>query len=321
MRRFIARTAIKALFLFGLCGAFAGCFGKPEMPLRVGAIVWPGYEGLFLARSLGYFEGQPVKLVEYRTVSEVIRSFENGAIEAACLSTDELLRLSVNEPDAQAILVMDISKGADALLARPELQEVKDLKGKRVGVEVNSMGVYMLARALDKAGLRAEDIVVAQVSHNSHESAYLGGEVDAVVTSEPHRTPLMNAGAKVIFDSSQLSEEITDVLVVKRGLVEKRRHDLQNLVKSWFRAVDYMKQHPERSAQIMAEREGISPGDLMAAMKLLEIPSLEKNRKWLASEKAATYARLRKVEEIMFKAGIQKGTGIRTNLLEGGVLP
>lgn len=59
-------------------------------PLRIGTLVWPGYEPLYLARERGYLDPKSVRLVEYPSNSEVTRAFRNRAIEAAALTFDEV---------------------------------------------------------------------------------------------------------------------------------------------------------------------------------------------------------------------------------------
>src|SRR5688500_16803252 len=71
----------------------SGCVLKPAPPLRVGAIVWPAFECLFLAERIGIFNDQPIKPVEYPSTPEAIRAFRNRAIEVIALTGDEFLRL------------------------------------------------------------------------------------------------------------------------------------------------------------------------------------------------------------------------------------
>lgn len=82
--------------------ALAACTTFQE-PLRIGANEWPGYESLYLARSLGYFEKPPIQLVEY-TSAEVSRALRSGAIKAAALTLDETLLLVQNNIEPRLIL-------------------------------------------------------------------------------------------------------------------------------------------------------------------------------------------------------------------------
>jgi len=80
-----------------------------------------------------------VQLVEYPSASEVLRAFRNQAIDGMVISMDELFGLVAEGLQPRVILVVDVSHGADAVVARPGVLSMKDLKGKRVAVESGAL--------------------------------------------------------------------------------------------------------------------------------------------------------------------------------------
>jgi NitT/TauT family transport system substrate-binding protein len=48
------------------------------------------------------------------------------------------------------------------------------------------------------------------------DQLYAAGEIDAAVTFEPMRSRLKAAGARVVFSSASLPNEILDVLVIRQ---------------------------------------------------------------------------------------------------------
>ena len=135
----------------------AACTPEPAPVLRVGTNVWPGYEPLYLARELGYFEAGPVSLEEYASATDVIRAFRNHAIEAAAVTLDEALLLVDSGQRPRVVLVMDVSNGADVILGQAGMQQLVDLKDRRIGVEHGALGAYVLSRALTLAGMTLDD--------------------------------------------------------------------------------------------------------------------------------------------------------------------
>ncbi|HEY9807297.1 MAG TPA: hypothetical protein V6D04_12060, partial [Candidatus Obscuribacterales bacterium] len=63
-------------------------------PLRVAVNLWPGYETLYLARSLGYYDNTPIQLVDLPSGAEEVRAFRNHNVEAAAVSLDQALVLA-----------------------------------------------------------------------------------------------------------------------------------------------------------------------------------------------------------------------------------
>ena len=205
------------LLTVGLLG-LNGCTREPPPVLRVGANIWPGYEPLYLARDLGYFRGAPIHAVEFTSATQVIRAYQNETIDAVCLTLDEALLLASEGADLRIVLVADFSNGADVIIGTPGTRAMKDLQGRRVGVEDTALGAFFLTRALQESGVQIGDVRVVPMQVQDHEQAFLKGDVDAVVTFEPVRGKLLARGAHILFDSSRLPGEIVDVVLVQGGL-------------------------------------------------------------------------------------------------------
>jgi NitT/TauT family transport system substrate-binding protein len=62
------------------------CSEPPEEKLRIGSVVWPGYEPLYLARDLGNFDETNIRLVELSSAAQVVRAYRNGVIEVAAFN-------------------------------------------------------------------------------------------------------------------------------------------------------------------------------------------------------------------------------------------
>lgn len=290
---------LKMLLLILALLAGAGCTREPQAPLRVGTNVWPGYEPLYLARELGYYPPESLRLVEYTSASEVIRAFRSGAIDAAALTLDETLLLSETISDLSVVLVLDISHGADVILAQPALSSLRDLKGKRVGLETTALGAYVLTRALQTVDMTPNDVRTVSMEPFEHERAFKEGRVDAVVTYEPARTRLLASGARQLFDSSRIPGEIVDVLVVRRTSAAKHGAQISRLVRGWFRALDFIRKDRNRAASIMAQREQLSADDFQKSLQGLRLPDMEENRSMLAGPAPALIPTARQLSRVM----------------------
>ncbi|MGE3482403.1 MAG: ABC transporter substrate-binding protein [Gammaproteobacteria bacterium] len=293
----LAACALLAVALLGGCSR-----ADTDATLRLGTNVWPGYEPLFLARKQGYWSDGQIRLVEYPSATEVLRAFRNRSIEAASLTLDEVMRLREDDIPVQVVLVHDISAGADVVLARPGIGGMADLRGRRVGVESSALGAFMLTRALELSGLRLDEIETLSVDINGHERAYLSGAVDAVVTFEPVRTRLLNAGAREIFTSRELPNEIVDVLVVHERFARRHPERVQLLVDAWFQALALMEQDRNSAAHVFAERLKTTPGEVLASFEGLRLPSRAENLALLGGEQAALQATAEHLGRVMSAA-------------------
>lgn len=277
----------------------AACEQPPPERLRIASNQWPGYEPLYLARELGYFDGTPVRLYELPSASEVINAFRNRAIDIAALTLDEALLLVQDDIDVRVLLVMDVSNGADVVMAKPAIKSLHELRGKRVGLESFALGAYMLSRTLDAAGLAPADIRVVPLTVDKHEEAYRSDMVDAVVTFEPVRSRLLKAGAHVLFDSSRIPNEIFDVLVVHADVYRRRPADMKLLANTWFRALDYLKENPQDASRRMAGRVDLGSVEFLEALQGLSLPDRALNLKLLGPDNPTLLVPARRLANVM----------------------
>lgn len=279
-RTSVSRFGIGLVLGFGLL--LGGCFPRPVEQLIVATNVWPGYEPLYLARSLGLLPEESVRLVEMSNATDCLDAFRDRLVDCAGLTLDETLTVAQDDPGVRAILVLDTSQGADALVARPEIRSLAELRGKRVGVEQSAVGGYMLARALDAAGLTEQDVQVVPVTPKGQVRDYAEGKLDAVVAYDPSRTLLLKAGAHVLFDSARIPGEVVDLLVAREEVLRGHADQVHQLCQAWFLALAYLEAHPEDAAARMAPRERLSAAEFTAALAGLHFPDEAENRALLA---------------------------------------
>jgi NitT/TauT family transport system substrate-binding protein len=288
-----------ALVLFSGCGG-----GQVREPLRLGLLVWPPYELFFLARHLGYLDPDRVELVEYSSNADVVNAFRTGVLDAVAVTTDHYLDSLGANPDAVIVMIVNVSEGADALVARPELQSLDDLRGARVGLTPSSLGVFVVTRALDHAGLDFDAIVPVYLDEPAQEDAYATGAVDAVAVFEPVRSRLLARGATVLFDSSRIPGEIVDLLLVRRSLVDSRPEDVQSLVDGFFRARNELFSRPLPSARLIAPREDLTPEAFLEALEGVQLPGVEENRYWLTGPAPPLADSLASVNSVLQRIGV-----------------
>ncbi|TAE54249.1 MAG: nitrate ABC transporter [Oscillatoriales cyanobacterium] len=284
-----------------LCTVILASCTKAEAPLRVGANVWPGYETLYLARSLGYYDNTPIRLVDYPSGTEEVRAYRNGEIEAAGISIDQALVLAATNPDVKIVVVMDFSNGGDVILGKPEIPNLQGLKNRPVGVESTALGAFIITRALEQKGMSPKDIKIVSLGVSEHERAFKDGKVDAVVTFGYARTKLLAVGAKQLFDSSQIPGEIVDVLIVRDDVINKQPKALQALVDGRFRALDYLTKNPQDAAIRIAPRTGVTPEQFLESLKGLSSPSLQENQKLLGKTDPSLLNGVKRLSQVMLE--------------------
>jgi len=286
---------------------FTACEDKKEHKLlKVGITPWPGYEPLVIASEKGYFNDANIRLVRFTTPTDSYRAFRDGIIDVTAFTADEVFHYADVENKPHIFLVLDISNGADAIVARKEIKTLDGLKGKKIGIEGSSLGDYLIHRALDfTEKLAIKDMKFVHVPIGKQEDAYRRGEIDAAVTYEPSKSRLVKAGAHVLFDSKKLPHEIVDVLVANNKTMTTRSDDLRILAEGWFSALEYIKTNKKEAMQRMAKYEFISVEDFTKGFNDLIIPFKEDNLKMLR-ENGSLLKPMQRLAELMFQKGTLK---------------
>ncbi|WP_125562328.1 MULTISPECIES: ABC transporter substrate-binding protein [Pseudoalteromonas] len=268
---------MKLLLLVLTFALIVGCSDAPRTQLRVGFNLWPGYETLYLAKQKGLLADN-IELVELLSATDTMDAFRHGRIEVAALTLDEALLLVSEGIALKIVLIMDVSNGADAVVARAPIAELAQLKGKRIAYEQTAVGALMLHETLDAAHLTMADIEAVHLPVNQHFRAFQSHEVDAVVTFEPVTTQLVNQAHHIIFDSAQIPGKIVDVLVVRSAQLAYHHDALQALVTAQFATLAYIEKDPQSAAQLMSPRLGLQPKELLAALGGIALADMPTNR-------------------------------------------
>lgn len=298
---YLLRLFLIASILFFL----SGCESS-HPPLKVGTNIWPGYESLYLARYKGFIDKQQISLVEKVNATQVLRAFKAQQLDVAALTMDEALTLMAGDEEGQRnlriIAVMDFSRGADVLIAKPDISSLQSLRGKTVLAEKTAVGAIMLQSVLDKADLKSQDINVHNAPVNQHIGMWQRDDVAAVVTFEPFKSLLEDRGGHVLFDSSDVPNRIMDVLVVTEQTVRERPEQLQHLIDGHFKALAYMGAHRSESARIISQRLKVAPEKVWQSFDGLHIPSLDENRLLLGQRSLRPH--IQKLSYLMYESGL-----------------
>lgn len=263
---------IGAALLAVLCMVLlSACAKESPQTIRIGMNGFPSYELLYLAQEKGFYlqEGVDVKIVEFSSLSDVTVSMANGQIDAAATTLVDLVLMQARYgTSARAVLAIDYSAGADMLLARAPIGGVADLRGKTVGLEIDSLGMLVLGRALETAGLAPADLQLVNMDQASGERALTGGQIDALVTYPPFATRLMaNPRLRKLFDTSSFPGEVIDVLAFSDALIDGRPEDVRRVVRAHTRAREFLRAQPAEALAIMARREHIGVHEFARALK------------------------------------------------------
>ncbi len=231
------RRFIQGMGLMGLMPLLPSCAESPP-PLHIASGTWQGYEPLFLAQRQGWTDPSVAQVEEFPSNAGSLRALNAGIVDGAALTLDEVLRVRSRGLALTIVLVFNISIGADMVLSRPDITELAQLKGRRIGRAEGTNSDLLLAVLLDRAGLKASDVQLQDVVFGDHLTAWQDNRVDALITYDPVASQLMEQGAYRLFDTSQAPNTIVDVLALRSEIVgdPSRKPSIEALIRGHFRS-------------------------------------------------------------------------------------
>ncbi|MEI6235409.1 MAG: ABC transporter substrate-binding protein [Planctomycetota bacterium] len=273
------RRSVLAVLLTASLSLLSGVASAAE-PLTVGYSDWPGWVAWEVAIQKGFFKDEGVDVAfKWFEYGPSMDAFTASKIDAVLVTNGDALVTGANGRVSTAILLTDYSNGNDMIVGKPGIATIKDLKGKKVGLELNLVENLMLVKALEANGLKDTDVTLVNVPTNDTPQALAAGGVDAIGAWYPVAGQALKqvAGSKAIFTSADMPGLIYDGLYVGRESLAARRAEWVKVVKVWIKTLAFIndpKTH-EEAVKIMAARVQVAPKDYEASMKgtfLLDLP-------------------------------------------------
>jgi NitT/TauT family transport system substrate-binding protein len=233
-------------------------------PLKIGYSDWPGWVAWEVAVDKGWFKeaGVDVKFVWFDYVASM-DAFAAGQLDAVSMTNGDALVTGATGAKSVMILVNDYSNGNDMIIGKPGVNSLKDLKGKKVGVEVGFVDHLLLLNGLKKNGMKESDVTLVNVPTNETPQVLASGQVDAIGAWQPSSGSALQLvpGSKTIYSSADEPGLIYDLLCVSPSSLAEHRDEWKKVMKVWYRVVDYIKDPKthDDAVKIMAARVGLKP--------------------------------------------------------------
>lgn len=258
---------LRRLALLGalVCAALAPST-TAAAPLKIAYSDWPGWVAWEIAIQKGWLKQAGVEAeflwFEYGPSME---AFTAGKVDAVMVTNGDALVTGANGAKNIIIMLTDYSNGNDMIIAKPGIKSVKDLKGKKIGLEVGLVEHLMLLNALKKAGLSESDVTIVNTPTGQTPQVLASGQVDAVAAWQPNAGQALKAlaGSKAIYTSADEPGLIYDTIAVTPQSLAQRRGDWVKLVSVWDKVVAYITNSATKddALKIMAARSGTTPAE------------------------------------------------------------
>lgn len=254
-------------------------------PLKVGIATWPGFDIMLYAQTADLFKqrGLQVELVRFENQQDATRAMLRGSLDATFTSLWDVVQLDAENDKPVVLLVTNISKGADGIVARSGLQTIADLKGKKVGAKLGTVNHLILLEALKHHQLKPQAVTIEDISNEAAAAMMVTGKLDAAVLWEPllSQTAAKVKG-KIIYTTKELNSLVIDTLTSRAAIVQSKKAELTQFIAAWLDVMQAVETKPadvyaavgqqlnQTGAAFAKDYAGLQKGDIAMQQRMFQ---------------------------------------------------
>lgn len=260
---------------------------RASEPLKVAYSDWPGWTAWEIAIQKGWFKeaGLDVQFV-WMEYGPSMEAFQAGKVDAVTVTNGDQLVMAAAGKASKGIVLTDYSNGNDMIVGKPGINSIKDLKGKKIGLELGLVEHLLLLKALEANGLKESDVTIVAVPTNDTPQTLASGQVDAIGAWYPVSGQALELvpGSKPLFTSKEVPGLIYDFTVVATESLGSRKAEWQKFAAVWPKVTSYLADPKTRAdgIAIMAARVNVPAAKYALAMPGTFILDLAGNLKHYA---------------------------------------
>ncbi len=302
-------------FTFGLILSGVLAVSKPASAagLTIGYSDWPGWVAWQVAIDKGWLKQAGIDATfQWFDYSASMDAYSAGKIDADLVTNGDGLVTGAGGAKGIMVMLTDYSNGNDMIVGKPGVKTIKDLKGKKVGVETGLVEHLLLLNGLKDAGMSEQDVTLVNAKTNETPQVLASGQVDAIGAWQPVSGSAMKAlpGSRPIYTSAQAPGLIYDVLYASPASLSAHRADYMKLAKVWDRVVSYINdpKTQDDAVKIMSARVGLTPAAYKPLLKGTHLIGLAEGKKTYGKGDglASLYGSSKIADDFNVKNGVYK---------------
>ena len=291
-----------------LFGSVAGTAAAQDTKVAIGLSGWTGFAPLTLAKEAGLFKKHGLD-VSLKKIPQKDRhlAIASGDIQCAATTVETWIVWNANGVATTQIFQLDKSYGADGMVVKPGINNIKELKGKSVAASAPGTAPYFtLAWMLRENGLSVKDVKVVNLEPQAAANAIIAGTsgVDAAMTYEPFLSAVRaKPEAGKIIATTLDYPMIMDTFGCTPKFLAEQPKAAKALADAYFDSLNMIKAEPQKSFGIMGADVKQTAEAFEKSQSYLRWQDRAANLKFFAGEHAAFS---KKAAEILLEAGIIK---------------
>jgi NitT/TauT family transport system substrate-binding protein len=244
-----------ALILFSCQGGPTGelvtlTLGLP--PLEQNALI-------YIADKQGYFaeNGLHVLIKDYDSGVTAIQGVLEEEVDLAGTAEFPVVRALMQKNPLSIIASSDKFEN-DYLVGRKDrgIENILDLKGRRIGVTLGTINEFYLARFLELNGIAFHEVTPVDLRPAQFVEAITTGEVDALIAWQPYIHQISEKQPNTVLWQAQNHQAVYGLLVGRDEWLALHSHTVEQFLRALEQAEGYLLSSHDQAKEIVQERLG-----------------------------------------------------------------
>jgi len=257
-----------AILVFAFAGAAYGQ-NKPLKKVRVGVpSVGVANIIIFIAKEGKLYEkhGLDAEVITVNGSGIGSKALISGGIDIIPIATPTVIAANLAGADMQ-ILAHTMPGVVHAMMVKPEIKRVEDLKGKKIGVSsLGSLTDFLVRTIARKKGLNPDrDLTLIVMGGDAERlTALRAGSVDASAMSHPGYGRARRMGFQMLWDSAKEIDYPWMEITTRRDTIRTDRELVTQYMKAHLEGIALFKKDPEFSKRVIKKTLRMDEDDLVA---------------------------------------------------------
>lgn len=287
MKKWITALFLAAPLLANAAGSITIGFQKSS-----------GLLGILKAQGTLEKSGQTIKWIEFPAGPQMLEALNAGSIDFGSTGAPPPVFGQAAGIDLLYVAAEPAPVSSEAIVvpSNSRLRSVAELKGKRVAFQKGSGSHFLLAAALQKAGLKMADIQPIYLAPADARAALVSGSIDAWVVWDPYLASAQQSyGVRVLSDYTGLPQA-NGVYLASRRFVTQSPRALAALLAQVAATGAWANAHPVEVSAILAPQMGLPPAIVATWQR--------RTRYGAVPVSAAIAANQQRVADLFFQQGL-----------------
>lgn len=222
---------------------------------------------LFVAENQGFFvqNGLDVTFKIYDVGLNAATGLVNGEVDMASPVAEYVMVGKIfDDKNIQAIASIDEVDYAFVIGRKDHgIEQVSDLKGKRIGVVRGTILEFQLGRFLELHGVEPTEVTLVHGPLPQSASAIVNGELDAVMSIPPFTTSIQEQlDLNAALWSAQNIQPFYSLVLAHREWIQQHSGEVERFLRAMKQAEEFITDHPDQAEEVLRKKLNFSDEEI-----------------------------------------------------------